>query len=176
MVFGPVGVSRAQSVEQPRLEQTIPLPGVKGRIDHLAFDAEHQWLYVAALGNNTVEIVDVKGGAVLHTIMGLDEPQGLLYEPEKKRLWVANGGDGSVRLFDAMTFQPVRSIALGDDADNIRRDAQTGRVLVGYGSGGIASFDPDGNKVGDVRVDAHPGVVPAGEERLAAVRQSAGLA
>jgi DNA-binding beta-propeller fold protein YncE len=45
---------------------------------------------------------------------------------------------------------------LGDDADNIRRDPITRRIFVGYGNGGIAVFDPDGNKVGDIRVDAHP--------------------
>ncbi len=145
------GSAHAQS-----LEKTIPLPGVAGRIDHLAYDADHQRLYVAALGNNTVEIIDVQAGKVLHTIGGLSEPQGLLYEPQRKRLWVANGGDGSVRVFDAMTFQPVRSIPLGDDADNIRRDTASGRVLVGYGSGGIAIFDPDGNKLADIKVDAHP--------------------
>jgi DNA-binding beta-propeller fold protein YncE len=156
MLLGAVGLSNAQDSSLPRLEKTIPLPGVKGRIDHLAFDGDHQRLYVAALGNNTVEIVDVKGGTVLHSIGGQAEPQGLLYEPQRKRLWIANGGDGSVRIFDAMTFEQVRLIALGDDADNIRRDLVTGRVLVGYGSGGIAIFDPDGNKLGDIKVDAHP--------------------
>jgi DNA-binding beta-propeller fold protein YncE len=150
-MLGGAGLACAQT-----LERTIPLPGVVGRIDHLAYDAEHQRLYIAALGNNTVEIVDVKAGKALHTIGGLSEPQGLLYEPQRNRIWVANAGDGSVRLFDATTFQPVRSIPLGDDADNIRRDTSTGQVLVGYGSGGIAIFDPEGNKVADIKVDAHP--------------------
>jgi DNA-binding beta-propeller fold protein YncE len=80
----------------------------------------------------------------------------VLYEPEEKRLWIANGNDGKVRIFDALTFQPLQSIELGDDADNIRRDAGTGRIFVGYGKGGIAVFDPNGNKVGDIKVDAHP--------------------
>jgi YVTN family beta-propeller protein len=156
MLLTGVGLSQAQPPSPLRLERTIPLPGVKGRIDHLSFDADNQRLFVAALGNNTVEIVDLKSGKVAHTIGGLAEPQGVLYEPERKRLWIANGSDGSVRIFDALTFQPLRSIQLGDDADNIRRDAVTGRIFVGYGSGGIAVFDPDGNKVGDVKVDAHP--------------------
>jgi len=151
-----VGLSQAPSSSPLRLEKTIPLPGVKGRIDHLAFDADNQRLFVAALGNNTVEIVDLKSGKVAHTISGLAEPQGVLYEPERKRLWIANGNGGKVRIFDALTFQPLRSIELGDDADNIRRDAATRRVFVGYGEGGIAVFDPDGNKAGDIKVDAHP--------------------
>lgn len=156
LLFTGVGLSQTQSPSPLRLERTIPLPGVKGRIDHLAFDADNQRLFVAALGNNTVEIIDLKSGKVAHTIGGLAEPQGVLYEPERKRLWIANGSDGRIRIFDALTFQPLRSIELGDDADNLRRDAATRRIFVGYGNGGIAVFDPEGNKVGDIKVDAHP--------------------
>ena len=151
-----VALGQAQSHSPLRLEKTILLPGVKGRIDHLAFDADNQRLFVAALGNNTVEVIDIKSGKAVGTIRGLAEPQGVIYQPEKKRLWIANGNDGTVRIFDALTFRPLRSIELGDDADNVRRDVATQRILVGYGSGGIAVFDPEGNKVADVKVDAHP--------------------
>jgi YVTN family beta-propeller protein len=156
MLLVGVSLAHAQSNSPLRLERTIPLPGVKGRIDHLAFDADNQRLFVAALGNNTVEVIDIKSGKRVRTIGGLAEPQGVIYEPERKRLWIANGSDGTVRVFDAVTFQPLRSIELGDDADNIRRDAATQRILVGYGGGGIAVFDPEGDKVGDIKVDAHP--------------------
>jgi DNA-binding beta-propeller fold protein YncE len=80
----------------------------------------------------------------------------VIYEPERKRLWIANGSDGTVRIFDGLTYQPLRRIELGDDADNVRRDAATHRVFVGYSTGGIAFFDLEGNKVGDVKVDANP--------------------
>jgi YVTN family beta-propeller protein len=146
-------IARVQTPLQ--LEKTIPLPNVAGRIDHLAFDVENQRLFVAALGNNTVEVVDIKSGKVTRTISGLAEPQGVLYEPGK-HLWIANGADGTVRIFDAQTFQPLRSIALGDDADNIRGDAAAQRIYVGYGSGGLAAFDVEGNKVADIKLDAHP--------------------
>jgi YVTN family beta-propeller protein len=124
--------------------------------DHLSFDADSGRLFVAALGNNTVEVIDIKSAKVISTIGGLAEPQGVIYQPERKRLWVANRSDGKVRIFDALTFQPLRSIELGDDADNIRRDAARQRIFVGYGGGGIATFDSDGNKVADIKVDAHP--------------------
>jgi YVTN family beta-propeller protein len=149
-------LAHAQSNSPLRLEKVIPLPEVKGRVDHLSFDADNGHLFVAALGNNTVEVIDIKSAKVIRTIGGLAEPQGVIYQPERKRLWVANASDGKVRIFDALTFQPLRSIELGDDADNIRRDAATQRVFVGYGSGGIATFDSEGNKVADIKVDAHP--------------------
>ena len=151
-----VALVHGQASSPLRLEKSIPLPGVKGRIDHMAFDLANKRLFVAALGNDTVEVIDVESGKVLKTIGGLAEPQGLLYQPEMQRLWIANGRDGTVRIFDARTYRLLRSIGLGDDADNIRRDAATHRILVGYGSGGIAAFDADGNKVAEIKVDAHP--------------------
>jgi YVTN family beta-propeller protein len=151
-----VSLVQAESNSPLRLEKTIPLPGAKGRIDHMAFDTQNGRLYVAVLGSDAVDVIDIKSGAVVKTITGLAEPQGIVYQPEKKRVWIANGTDGTVRIFDAQTFEPLRTINLGDDADNIRRDAATQTIFVGYGSGGIAVFDSDGNKVGDIKVDAHP--------------------
>jgi YVTN family beta-propeller protein len=139
-----------------RIEKTIPLPSVEGRIDHLNFDVENQRLFVAALGNNTVEVVDVKSAKVVQTIKGLAEPQGVLYVPVKNRLFVANAKDGTVRIFDGSTFRPLRTIELGDDADNIRMDAASGRIYVGYGAGAIAAFDSEGKKLADIKLDAHP--------------------
>ncbi|MGH9513661.1 MAG: YncE family protein [Terriglobales bacterium] len=151
-----VALTHAQTDSPLRLEKTIPLPDVKGRIDHMAFDVEGQRLFVAALGNNTVEVIDTRSGKVVRTIRGLAEPQGVLYQPGKNRLWIANGEDGSVRIFDAATFQPLRSLDLGGDADNVRLDATTQQVLVGYGGGGIAVFDSEGSKLASIKVDAHP--------------------
>jgi YVTN family beta-propeller protein len=147
---------QAQPNSPLRLEKTIPLPGAKGRIDHMAFDAQNGRLYVAVLGSDAVDVIDINTNTVVKTITGLAEPQGIVYQPEKKRVWIANGSDGTVRIFDAQTFELLRTINLGDDADNIRRDAATQRIFVGYGSGGIAVFDSDANKVGDFKVDAHP--------------------
>ncbi len=161
-VFGIVllFMSSALANAQPDLPlkagKSILLPGVKGRIDHMTFDSAHKRLFVASLGNNSVEAIDVEGGKVTETISGLAEPQGLFYQAEAQRLWVANGGDGTVRIFDTQTYKQVRTISLGDDADNIRSDASTGRILVGYGSGAIAAFGADGNKVAEVKLDAHP--------------------
>lgn len=147
---------QAQSTPPLRLEKTISLPGAKGRIDHMAFDAHNHHLYVAVLGSDTVDVVDTDSGAVVKAIPGFAEPQGIAYQPEKNRVWVANGRDGAVRILDAQSFAMLRTIQLGDDADNIRRDPATQRIYVGYGSGGIAVFDSDANKIADIKLDAHP--------------------
>src|SRR5579859_3767670 len=84
------GVARAATLT---LEATIPLKGVSGRIDHFGYDSAGKRLFVAALGNNTVEVVDLAKGSVVHSIDGLSEPQGICFAPEFNRLYVANGGD-----------------------------------------------------------------------------------
>src|SRR5437868_5294115 len=64
-------------------QATIPMPSVKGRIDHLDIDLKEKIIYVAALGNNSLEILDISKGKILHSIKGLDEPQGVAYIPEQ---------------------------------------------------------------------------------------------
>ena len=139
-----------------KLEATIPIADVQGRIDHLSIDLKGQRLFVAALGNNSLEVIDLKENKRVHTIGGLAEPQGIAYIPATNRLFVANGKDGSVRAFDAASWKMLTTISYGDDADNIRFDAGSGHVWVGYGGGALGEFDQDGTKLGDIKLDAHP--------------------
>lgn len=149
-------LSWAQAVQPLRLERTIELPDVQGRIDHMSVDVKGRRLFVAALGNNTVEVVDVAAGKRVKTITGLAEPQGVLYAPEGNRLYVANAKDGSVRVYDGTSYGLLKALSYGDDADNIRYDATRQRVYVGYGDGGLGEIDADGNKAGNVKLDSHP--------------------
>jgi DNA-binding beta-propeller fold protein YncE len=124
----------------------IDLPGVKGRIDHLAVDLERRRLYVAEYGNGSVEEIDLGAGRVLGRIAGLHEPQGVAYLPKQREIVVACG-DGSVRFYADADRHEVARIELGDDADNIRIDQRNGHLIVGYGSGGLATIDPSTHQV-----------------------------
>lgn len=116
---------KAQTSEPLKLEKSIELPGVQGRIDHMSIDVAGQRLFVSALGNNTVEVVDLKAGKRTNTISGLKEPQGALYVPNKNRLFVANGKDGTVKIFDGTSLQLLKTIEYSEDADNLRYNAHT---------------------------------------------------
>jgi hypothetical protein len=122
------------------LQQTISLPDVKGRIDHIDINIKYQIAYIAALGNNTLEIVDLKSGKVTDSIKGLDEPQGVAYISKHQEILVANGGTGECGFYNALTLKKTGSIKLADDADDVRYDSGADRIYVGYGSGGIAIF------------------------------------
>jgi YVTN family beta-propeller protein len=150
---------RAVAQQPPVLKHmaTIPLPNVEGRIDHMAFDAQSGRLFVAALGNNSVEVVDTRAGKVIHSIKGLREPQGIGLAPDSAKLYVANAGDGSCRIFDAGTYQPVTSIDLKSDADNVRYDSTGKRMYIGYGDGALAVLDATkGDHLTDIKLSAHP--------------------
>jgi DNA-binding beta-propeller fold protein YncE len=137
--------------------QTIPLDGVEGRIDHFGLDAKGQRLFVSALGNDTVEVVDLAAGTITQHIRNLRAPQGVGFAPELNRLAVANDEDGSCRLYDGTSLQQTATIELKDDADNVRYDAILRRFWVGYGDGGLAAIDPEsGKQIADVKLDAHP--------------------
>lgn len=138
-------------------ERSISLGGVRGRIDHLALDSAGERLFVSALGNNTVEVVDLHRNKVVHTIPGLSEPQGIFYVSTLNRLYVANGGDGTLRVYNGTTFAEIKSLLLGGDADNVRYDAATRRLYVGFGSGALAIVDVARDEVvGTIPVAAHP--------------------
>src|SRR5712672_356647 len=158
LLTGAPNVSLGQSgaSEPLKLETTIPMAQVQGRIDHLSIDLKGQRLFVAALGNNSLEIVDLKENKLIHTIHGLAEPQGIAYIPSSNLVFVANGKDGSVRAFDAGSWKNLKSISYGYDADNLRHDPSSGHIWVGYGGGALGEFDQDGTKLADVKLDAHP--------------------
>src|SRR5215467_11961376 len=143
-----------QTAQPLRLEKTTEMPGVQGRIDHMSLDVKGERLFVAALGNNTVEVIDLKAGKRTKTISGLQEPQGVLYVAGNDRLCVASSKDGTVKIFDGVSFQLLKTIEYGDDADNIRYDFASRQMYVGYGSGALGEFDIDGHKVAEIKLDA----------------------
>ena len=136
--------------------QTIPLPNVRGRIDHLAFDAARQRLFVAALGNDTVEVIDTAKGTRLRSLAGFHEPQGIAVVSDAGAVAIANGDSGTLQLVDAATLQTRWTVAIGGDADNVRYDPAAQRIFVAA-VGGLYAVEPAaGKKVGQLAIDGHP--------------------
>jgi DNA-binding beta-propeller fold protein YncE len=136
---------------------TIDLPRVEGRIDHLAVDTSSQHLFLAALGNNTVEVLDLKNNSHLKSLSGFREPQGIAYVPDARLVAIANGQGDGAQLIDAGDFHAVRAARLGDDSDNVRYDPVAQRLFVGYGSGALAVINPaDAKVMGEAKLAGHP--------------------
>ena len=160
-------VAVGQETSALSLKTHVTLPNVDGRMDHFSVDITGQRLFVSALGNNTVEVIDLQSTQRVRTLTGLAEPQGLLYAASTKRLYVANGVDGTFKIFDGATFQLLNTVKFSDDADNIRYDARSNSVVVGYGgekglrgrpqgTGALGILDYSGKLSREIVVDAHP--------------------
>jgi hypothetical protein len=113
---------------------SVELTGVAGRLDHLAADPESARLFIAALENHSLEVVDLRRKARIREIAGIKEPQGLLFVPGFNRLIVCSRGDGTCRTFDASTFEEGPWVDLGRNADNVRFDAGLNVVYAGSGA------------------------------------------
>ena len=122
----------------------------------MSIDVKGQRLFVSALGNNTVEVIDLKAGKRANTISGLKEPQGVLYVPGSGRLYVASSKDGTVKIFDATQLKLLKTVEYGNDADNLRYDSSRERIYVGFGDGALGELDSDGKKIGEIKLDSHP--------------------
>ena len=147
----------AQEPATLKLIKTIALPGVKGRFDHFAIDVQRHRLFVAALGNNTLEVIDTAEGKRLKTISGLHKPTGVLYLAGQNQIAVANGDNGTLTLFDGVSYELVKSLDSLDDADNLRFDAKTKQMFLGYGDGALAVIDSTTMKqTGSIKLAAHP--------------------
>jgi hypothetical protein len=141
------------------LTGAIPLPNVLGRIDHFGFDRENR-LFLSAIGNNTEEIIDLGAQKVVHTIVDVPAPQGVVYSPETNRLFVASA-KGKLYIYDGTSFDQLRAEDFGGDVDNLRYTAADKRVYVGYGddeTAAIAMVDAATNRrlAGEFKLGAHP--------------------
>ena len=139
------------------LTQTIPLPNVEGRIDHLAIDLAGRRLFLCALGNNTVEVIDLEKGSRLRSVTGLGAPQGVAYVPEPSRVFVAADKGGLCNFYDGKSLALLGSADFKDDADNMRYDEGAQRIYVGFGNGGLGILDArSGKNIGSIKLSGHP--------------------
>src|SRR5499427_10348121 len=135
LILAPIGTHDAHAQDKLPLRrvQTIPMPNVSGRMDHLGVDVEGGRLFAAALGNNqnTVEVIDIKAGRRIFSIRGQSMPQGVFYSADFKRLFVTNGKDGTVKSFRGDSLELLDSLSIGTNPDHVGYDQATKYLYVG---------------------------------------------
>lgn len=154
-------VSSSIPSNQPiELSDSIPLPSVPDRFDHMAFDISSQLVFIAARGNDSVDVVSLITNGTVHVISGLNAPQGVAYVSQYNRLYVSNGGDGSVDVFDVGNYSLVKTLDFSADADNMRLDSSSGLLYVGYGEenqSGIGIINTSSDQItGSISLNGHP--------------------
>lgn len=160
----------AQSSPPLELKTHIDLANVTRRIDHFGVDLNGHRLFIAAFDNNTVEVVDVPAARQVKSLAGFENPQGTFFDPSTNHLFVSSSNDGTVKIFDGNTFQPLSTVKLSTDTDNIRYDPHSSSIVVGYGGekflhgqvvrgggdGALIFLDSAGKRRAEISLDAHP--------------------
>jgi hypothetical protein len=130
----------AREPEALKLVQTIPLPGVAGRLDHLALDLERKRLFVAAVANGTLEVLDLQAGKVINTLTGIKDAQDAIFLGGHFNKLYVSSLDGTLRIFQGETFRLVQAVKLEPDPNRLLYDPATDLIYFGYG-GQNAGFD-----------------------------------
>ena len=161
LLLAPVLSIQGQDKPPLKLIQKIPLPNVKGRIDHMEVDVRGRRLFVAGLENGTLEVVDLKAGKWARSVPGLKTPQGVAYVPALNKVFVANENDDTLKVFRGDTFELLTTIRLDLGANRVTYDPQSKKLYVGYGG---ASAKKDHGEVGviDAEKDKHIGDIQVG--------------
>jgi hypothetical protein len=132
-LVGLAGESSAQEKPALRPVQTIPLPKVKGRLDHMAVDLQGKRLFVAAVANNSLEVVDLTGGKVIKSLTGMKDTQDALFLGDNFNKLFVSSLDGHLRVFQGETFWPVQDFKIEPDPNRLFYDATTNLLYFGYG-------------------------------------------
>jgi DNA-binding beta-propeller fold protein YncE len=136
--------------------RTISMPGVTGRIDHLGLDTHGRRLFVAALGNDTVEVIDLRSGSRVQSLRGFGKPQAILHLADPDRVYVTSGSANRIDILDGTSYAVLKRIEGIEDADNLRHDPKAGRAYVSHG-GGLAILDVrSGTKAGNIALSGQP--------------------
>jgi len=153
----------AQTKPPLRLLQTIPLPDLKGGdFDHFDVDLSGNRLFLTAEENNAVEVFDIRANKLIYTIRDVDTPHSLLYLPDTKQLWVVDGGDGIIKVFDGSTYAVAETVKLAIGADSAVYDPANHLLYIATGGEDakmdfslISIVDTSTRKrIGDIKVNS----------------------
>jgi hypothetical protein len=123
------------------LVQTIVLKGKAGKLDHLIFDAKSGRVFLANKVNNTVDVVDMKGGKLVKQLTGQAGAQGLAYADDLERLYIGLGTGGFCNIFSGTNYQLLKTVKFADDADNVRYNPRTHLVYVAHAEKALGVID-----------------------------------
>src|SRR5216684_7907533 len=123
--------SKAQEKGPLKLIETIPLPGLKdGDFDHFTPDVEGHRLFLTAEANGKVQVFDTNTNKLIHTIEDLKAPHAILYRQDLKKLFIVDGDDSAIKVYDSDSYQMTAQIKLSIDADSIAYDPATNYLYV----------------------------------------------
>jgi DNA-binding beta-propeller fold protein YncE len=120
----------AAPTETLRKIEPIQLSGkISGPFDHLGIDLKNKRLFATPENYHAVLVMDMETGKVIHELP-VAKPHAVLYRDDLDRIYVTDGEDGSLKIFDGKTYELRKRIALKTDADSIGYDSIYGLLYV----------------------------------------------
>jgi DNA-binding beta-propeller fold protein YncE len=126
-----------------RVVKSIAAPGVHGVIAVPQLGR----VFASATDAHEVMTINATTGAVLATAPAGDYPDGLVYDPVERHVFVSDESGGVETVINARGRR-IATISLGGGAGNVQYDAGSGHVLVDVQTrGDIAVIDPHSNRI-----------------------------
>src|SRR5580692_6449113 len=106
-LFAALPITLAAQDKSPlKLVATIPLPGLKdGDFDHFTPDVAGHRIFLTAEANGKVQVFDTNTNKLIHTIENLKAPHAILYRADIKKLFIVDGDDSAVKIYDSDSYQ-----------------------------------------------------------------------
>jgi DNA-binding beta-propeller fold protein YncE len=154
--------TQCQGLPPLKLVQTIKLPAdIKGNFDHFGVDLKGHRLFATPEFYKSVLVFDLHSGKLIHTIGGIGKPHAILYREDLNRIYVTDGVDGDVKIFDGSSYKLISSVKLLEDSDSIGYDPATKYLYIDNGGGDVHETysmlsvvdTTAGKKLADIKID-----------------------
>jgi DNA-binding beta-propeller fold protein YncE len=142
---------------------TTRMPGVQNHFDHLTPDLKNNRLFVVPEDNKSIEVYDIRSGKFVHSIKGIGVGHSVVYRADINEIFVTDGSDGSLHIFNGTTYELLKTVKLLADADATGYDPVThylyianGGLDAGLNYGLLSIVDTStGQRVGDIKIDSN---------------------
>jgi DNA-binding beta-propeller fold protein YncE len=124
------------------LVHDVPLPGRPTRFDYQWVDSARGRLYIAHLGDDSIDVVDLRSDKVVGVIGGLPRVHGVLAVPERHLVLATVTGDKALALIDDRTLVVRARVPAGEYPNGLAFDSRTARAFVSNNEGlGVGVVD-----------------------------------
>jgi DNA-binding beta-propeller fold protein YncE len=145
-----------------KLLQSIPLPDLKeGDFDHFGIDLDGHRLFLTGEENGKLLVFDTNSNTLIHTIDDAKAPHAVIYLKEFNKLYVVEGDESAVKIYDPQSYKVLDKVALDPDADSMTYDPSSKYLYIV--NGGREAKTPysfitvvdakAGKKVRDIKID-----------------------
>jgi len=112
---------------------TTRMVGVQNHFDHLTPDLKNNRLFVVPEDNKSIEVYNIRSGKFVHSIKGIGVGHSVVYRADIDRIFVTDGSDGDLKIFNGATYELLKTVKLLADSDATGYDPVTHYLYIADG-------------------------------------------